>query len=201
VQDPVMSRAFYCTKTNILYFHCYFSHDLFYTKSTKKIIAIPSINFILISFSASWIQDIATTVFTPLELGTVGLTEEEAVQMYGEEAVDSYAAEFEPLEWNLLHRHADAGVLCYIKVITNRLDGDRVIGMHIAAPNAGEIIQGFSLAFRKGITHKVYLFPTSDFSCSLDCSFFSPLLSDVLLTPCIIFVARTCLTLSESTRQ
>jgi thioredoxin reductase (NADPH) len=96
-------------------------------------------------------------VFTPLELGTVGLTEEEAVQMYGEEAVDSYAAEFEPLEWNLLHRHADAGVLCYIKVITNRLDGDRVIGMHIAAPNAGEIIQGFSLAFRKGITHKVDL--------------------------------------------
>jgi thioredoxin reductase (NADPH) len=113
-------------------------------------------------------------VFTPLELGTVGLTEEEAVQMYGEEAVDSYAAEFEPLEWNLLHRHADAGVLCYIKVITNRLDGDRVIGMHIAAPNAGEIIQGFSLAFRKGITHKVYLFPTaiiSDSFYSLEFSF------------------------------
>jgi hypothetical protein len=27
--------------------------------------------------------------------------------------------------------------------------------MHIAAPNAGEIIQGFALAFRLGITHQV----------------------------------------------
>jgi pyruvate/2-oxoglutarate dehydrogenase complex dihydrolipoamide dehydrogenase (E3) component len=32
---------------------------------------------------------------------------------------------------------------------------ERVVGMHIAAPNAGEIIQGFALAFRKGITYKV----------------------------------------------
>jgi pyruvate/2-oxoglutarate dehydrogenase complex dihydrolipoamide dehydrogenase (E3) component len=31
----------------------------------------------------------------------------------------------------------------------------RVLGMHIASPNAGEIIQGFAVAFRKGgLTHQ-----------------------------------------------
>ena len=75
--------------------------------------------------------------------------------MYGADSVDSYAAEFEPLEWTLSHKYQDIGALCYIKIIVNREDSDRILGMHIAAPNAGEIIQGFALAFRKGITYKV----------------------------------------------
>ena len=100
-------------------------------------------------------KNIATTVFTPLELGTVGLTEEEAILLYGPESVDCYAAEFEPLEWNLLDHGTNEDIKCYIKVIVNTAENDKVIGMHIAAPNAGEIIQGFSLAFRIGITHQV----------------------------------------------
>ena len=83
------------------------------------------------------------------------MTEEEAVAMYGSDSVDSYAAEFEPLEWTLSHKYQDIGAMCYIKIIVNRNDSDRIIGMHIASPNAGEIIQGFALAFRKGITYKV----------------------------------------------
>ena len=83
------------------------------------------------------------------------MTEEEAVAIYGADLVDSYAAEFEPLEWSLPHKYQDLGALCYIKIIVNRRDNDRILGMHIASPNAGEIIQGFSLAFRKGITYQV----------------------------------------------
>ena len=30
-----------------------------------------------------------------------------------------------------------------------------VLGMHIASPNAGEIIQGFAVAFRKGLLYQV----------------------------------------------
>jgi Pyridine nucleotide-disulphide oxidoreductase, dimerisation domain len=30
-----------------------------------------------------------------------------------------------------------------------------VLGMHIASPNAGEIIQGFAVAFRKGLVYQV----------------------------------------------
>ena len=40
---------------------------------------------------------------------------------------------------------------CMAKVIVDKNDNERVLGMHIAAPNAGEIIQGFAVAFRKGL--------------------------------------------------
>ena len=35
--------------------------------------------------------DVATTVFTPLELGTVGLSEEAAIEAHGAENVDVFA--------------------------------------------------------------------------------------------------------------
>ena len=35
-------------------------------------------------------KNIATTVFTPLEFGTVGLTEQEAKEQYGESNIDCY---------------------------------------------------------------------------------------------------------------
>jgi len=31
---------------------------------------------------------------------------------------------------------------------------EKVVGMHIASPNAGEIIQGYGLALKKGLTYK-----------------------------------------------
>ena len=112
--------------------------------------------FLFILFlSIQILQNIATTVFTPLEMGTVGLTEEEAISMYGSESVDCYTTEFEPLEWNILHREMKGDIVCYIKIIVNKLENNKVIGMHIASPNAGEIIQGFALAFKLGFTHKV----------------------------------------------
>jgi len=41
---------------------------------------------------------------------------------------------------------------CYAKVVVNKLENDRVIGMHYMGPNAGEITQGFSIALLQGIT-------------------------------------------------
>jgi len=42
---------------------------------------------------------IPTTVFTPLEYGTCGLTEEEAIKKFGDDDVEVYHTEFKPLEW------------------------------------------------------------------------------------------------------
>ena len=97
-------------------------------------------------------KDIATTVFTPLELGTVGLSEEEAIAKYGEGNVESYLSKFQPLEWSLIHEYAD--LRCIAKVIVDTSNNEKVLGMHIGAPNAGEIIQGFGVAFRKGLYYK-----------------------------------------------
>lgn len=102
-------------------------------------------------------KNIATTVFTPLELGTVGYSEEEAIEKFGEDSVDCYMSSFQPLEWSI----PEKATQCIAKVVVNTQDNERVLGIHIAAPNAGEIIQGFSTALKKGLYYKVCSYKTS----------------------------------------
>lgn len=40
----------------------------------------------------------------------------------------------------------------YCKVIFNKKDSNRVVGIHYVGPNAGEVMQGFSVAIKLGIT-------------------------------------------------
>ena len=92
---------------------------------------------------------VATTVYTPLEYGCVGLAEEDAIKQYGEKEIEVYHSYFKPLEWTLPHRGDNA---CYAKLICNLKDEERVLGFHICGPNAGEITQGFALAIKCGAT-------------------------------------------------
>jgi thioredoxin/glutathione reductase (selenoprotein) len=98
-------------------------------------------------------KNIATTIFTPLEFGTVGYSEEDAIATFGAENIDCYVSEFVPLEWKLLEH--DESVNCIAKIVVDKRYNEKVVGIHIVAPNAGEIMQGFGLAFKKGITHQV----------------------------------------------
>uniref|UniRef100_A0A1A7WY60 thioredoxin-disulfide reductase (NADPH) n=1 Tax=Iconisemion striatum TaxID=60296 RepID=A0A1A7WY60_9TELE len=95
-------------------------------------------------------DDVATTVFTPLEYGCVGLSEEEAVRRHGEDGVEVYHAFYKPLEFTVSGRDASQ---CYIKVICERGSDQKILGLHLIGPNAGEVIQGFSLALQCGATY------------------------------------------------
>lgn len=94
-------------------------------------------------------ENVATTVFTPLEYGACGLSEERAIEKFGVENVEVFHSNFTPLEATVPHRLDNA---CYVKLICNKKDNERVIGMHIVGPNAGEIIQGYAIAFKTGAT-------------------------------------------------
>ena len=97
-------------------------------------------------------QMVPTTVFTPLEYGCVGLTEEAAIAAYGDENVEVYHQYFTPLEWRVVtsaRRKAQEG---YAKLIVHSADANRVVGLHITGPNAGEMVQGFAVAMRCGAT-------------------------------------------------
>lgn len=48
--------------------------------------------------------NVPTTVFTPLEYGCVGLSEEDALAKYGPENIDVYHTHFQPLEYTLSKR-------------------------------------------------------------------------------------------------
>lgn len=92
---------------------------------------------------------VPTTVFTPLEYGSIGHSEEEAIEMFGEKNIEVYHSEFTPLEYTVPHRNDG----CYAKIVVNYLDNQRVIGFHYLGPNAGEVTQGFALGIRNGLTY------------------------------------------------
>eukprot|EP01012_Entosiphon_sulcatum_P005133 TRINITY_DN12197_c0_g1_i9.p1 TRINITY_DN12197_c0_g1~~TRINITY_DN12197_c0_g1_i9.p1 ORF type:complete len:559 (-),score=102.40 TRINITY_DN12197_c0_g1_i9:2317-3966(-) len=96
--------------------------------------------------------NVPTTVFTPLEYGSVGYSEEAAIEKFGE-SVEVFHTNFAPLEWRLPHKSDNA---CYMKIIVNTADFDRVIGFHIASPNAGEIVQAVAVAIKAGATKEVF---------------------------------------------
>jgi len=83
--------------------------------------------------------NVPTCVFTPLEYGTCGLSEVEAIAKYGDDNIDTWHTEFKPLEWMYNKLAAGGKRVCYTKVLCNKLDDDRVVGFHILCPNAGEI--------------------------------------------------------------
>ena len=90
-------------------------------------------------------QDIPTAVFSQPPIGTVGLTEAQARREYDE--IDIYRSEFRPMK----HTLSGSEERSFMKLIVERAS-DRVVGLHMVGPEAGEITQGFGVAFKAGAT-------------------------------------------------
>lgn len=71
-------------------------------------------------------SNVPTTVFTPLEYGCVGLSEEEAVALHGQE---------------------------HVEMVCMREPPQLVLGLHFLGPNAGEVTQGFALGIKCGASY------------------------------------------------
>ena len=83
--------------------------------------------------------NVATTVFTPLEYGCCGLSEEDAIAQYGEEDIEVYHSGFWPLEHTVAHRPEND---CYAKLVCVKSQKEKVVGLHYLGPDAGEVTQG-----------------------------------------------------------
>jgi len=93
---------------------------------------------------------VATTVFTPLEYGACGLSEEDAIKKYGDENIEVYHSTFKPLEWSYNEEHL--AETCYTKLVCNIKENEKVVGFHYCGPHAGEVTQGFAVAMKLGAT-------------------------------------------------
>tara|TARA_B100000780_G_scaffold213950_1_gene153501 strand:- start:157 stop:1506 length:1350 start_codon:yes stop_codon:yes gene_type:complete len=90
-------------------------------------------------------ENIATAVFCHPNIATVGLSEQEAIAKGLD--IDVYTSKMKPLKHTLSGRNEYS----FAKLIVNRSD-DRVIGMHLVAADAGELVQGFAVAMNCGAT-------------------------------------------------
>jgi glutathione reductase (NADPH) len=92
---------------------------------------------------------VPTAVFTHPNIGTVGLTEEQARERHG--ALRIFRSEFRPLK----HTLSGNGERTLMKLVVDAAS-DRVVGLHMVGADAGEIVQGFAVAMRAGATKKVF---------------------------------------------
>lgn len=94
-------------------------------------------------------SNIPTCVFSQPNIGTVGLTEEEAREKFGD--IEIYKSSFKPMKLSL--SKSDEKTL--MKIIVDKKT-DLVVGVHMLGPDAGEIIQGIGIAIKAGATKKVF---------------------------------------------
>jgi glutathione reductase (NADPH) len=92
---------------------------------------------------------IPTAVFTHPNIGTVGFSEEEARARFGEIAL--FRSDFKPLK----HTLSGSGERTLMKLVVDKAS-DRVVGLHMVGPDAGEIVQGFAVALKAGATKAVF---------------------------------------------
>lgn len=94
-------------------------------------------------------NNIATTIFTPVEYGYVGLSEEKAINKYGKDNINVFLSRTTPLEENLSIRMNKREEIIkkksFFKLITLK-STEKVLGIHFLGANAGEIIQGYAVA-------------------------------------------------------
>ena len=91
-------------------------------------------------------DNIPTAVFSTPEAATVGLTEEDAREKYGD-AIKIYRAKFRPL----YHTLSGQDEKTLMKLVVNQ-ETDKVLGAHMVGEHSGEIIQSVAIALKMGAT-------------------------------------------------
>ncbi|AGI24569.1 glutathione reductase [Pseudomonas sp. ATCC 13867] len=92
---------------------------------------------------------IPTAVFSLPNIGTVGLTEDEA-RSAGHK-VKLFESRFRPMKSTLTESQERA----LMKLIVDA-DSDKVLGCHMVGPEAGEILQGIAIALKAGATKRIF---------------------------------------------
>ena len=92
---------------------------------------------------------IPTAVFSLPNIGTVGLTTEQAREAGHE--VKLYESRFRPMKLTLTESQEKTLMKLVVDAKT-----DRVLGVHMVGPDAGEIVQGMAVALKAGATKQVF---------------------------------------------
>jgi glutathione reductase (NADPH) len=92
-------------------------------------------------------KTVATAVFTTPEAATVGLTEAQARDKFGDDNIKIYRTSFRPMYYTLPGKQEKT--MMKLIVHTNT---DKILGAHMVGDSAAEIIQGVAIAVKMGAT-------------------------------------------------
>ncbi|CAJ2511728.1 Uu.00g073530.m01.CDS01 [Anthostomella pinea] len=124
----------------------------------ERLFGPPEFNAARVDYS-----NIPSVVFAHPEVGSIGLTEPQAVEKYGRDNLKVYSTSFTAMYYAMMDPE-DKGPTKY-KVICAGPD-EKVVGLHIMGLGSGEMLQGFGVAVKMGATKKdldscIAIHPTS----------------------------------------
>ncbi len=93
--------------------------------------------------------NIPTVVFSHPAIGTVGLTEPQAIEQYGAEQVKVYKSSFTAM-YSAVTRHRQP---CRMKLVCVGAE-EKIVGIHGIGFGMDEMLQGFAVALKMGATKK-----------------------------------------------
>lgn len=107
-------------------------------------------------------SNIATVVFSHPVIGTVGLSEKEAIAEYGDEQVKVYSSQFTALYQAITEDYRDPTRMKLVCVGKE----EKIVGIHSIGFGSDELLQGFAVAMKMGATkadfdNTVAIHPTS----------------------------------------
>ena len=107
-------------------------------------------------------SNIATVVFSHPVIGTVGLSEKEAIEEYGVDEVKVYNSQFTALYQAITEDYRDP---TRMKLVCAGKE-EKIVGIHSIGFGSDELLQGFAVAMKMGATkadfdNTVAIHPTS----------------------------------------
>ncbi|TLU65681.1 glutathione-disulfide reductase [Thalassotalea litorea] len=90
---------------------------------------------------------IPTVVFSHPTIGTIGLTEQQAKEQFGEDDIKIYTSQFTSM-YTAVTQHRQP---CRMKLICQGVN-EKIVGMHCIGLGSDEMLQGFAVAVKMGAT-------------------------------------------------
>lgn len=94
-------------------------------------------------------ENIPSVVFAHPEVGSIGLTEPQAVEKYGKENIKVYKTNFTAMYYAMMDP-TDKAPTSYKLIVQG--PEEKVVGLHIMGLGSGEMLQGFGVAVKMGAT-------------------------------------------------
>lgn len=96
-------------------------------------------------------EHVPTVVFSHPPIGTLGLTEPQAIAKYGDDKIKVYRSKFANLYYGPWQVEADDKPKTAMKIVCAG-EEELVVGLHIIGMGADEMLQGFGIAMKMGAT-------------------------------------------------
>jgi len=96
-------------------------------------------------------ENVPTVVFSHPPIGTLGVTEQGAIDKYGKDNIKTYESGFANLYYGIFDVDAEDKPKTRMKLITAGVE-EKVVGIHCIGMASDEMMQGFGVAMKMGAT-------------------------------------------------